>query len=65
MQQEREGRVLKSLFFNNLPTDPAEPDLGDRGGDPRAVIKDIPGEDQVSFWSVKPQLIGSLLNPLK
>ena len=48
MQQEREGRVLKSLFFNNLPTDPAEPDLGDRGGDPRAVIKDIPGEDQVS-----------------
>ena len=47
MQQEREGRVLKSLFFNNLPTDPAEPDLGDRGGDPRAVIKDIPGEDQV------------------
>ena len=49
MQQEREGRVLKSLFFNNLPTDPAEPDLGDRGGDPRAVIKDIPGEDQVSL----------------
>merc|ERR1719341_2976858 len=46
VQQEREGRVLKSLFFNNLPTDPAEPDLGDRGGDPRAVIKDIPGEDQ-------------------
>ena len=39
--------MLKSLFFNSLPTDPAEPDLADRGGDPRAVVKDIPGEDQV------------------
>merc|ERR1719370_2448858 len=46
VQLEREGRVLKSLFFNSLPTDPAEPDLADRGGDPRAVVKDIPGEDQ-------------------
>ena len=41
--------MLKSLFFNSLPTDPAEPDLVDRGGDPRAVVKDIPGDDQVSF----------------
>ena len=48
VQLEREGRVLKSLFFNSLPTDPAEPDLVDRGGDPRAVVKDIPGDDQVS-----------------
>ena len=47
MQQEREGRVLKSLFFAALPTDPAEPDIGDRGADPRAVVKDIPGDDQV------------------
>jgi len=46
VQLEREGRVLKSLFFNSLPTDPAEPDLVDRGGDPRAVVKDIPGDDQ-------------------
>ena len=42
------GPLLKSLFFNSLPTDPAEPDLVDRGGDPRAVVKDIPGDDQVS-----------------
>ena len=41
--------MLKSLFFNSLPTDPAEPDLVDRGGDPRAVVKDIPGDDQVSL----------------
>merc|ERR1719494_301811 len=46
VQKEREGRVLKSLFFNSLPTDPTEPDIGDRAGDPRAVIKDIPGDDQ-------------------
>ena len=27
--------------FYSLPTDPTEPDIGDRAGDPRAVIKVI------------------------
>ena len=27
--------------LHSLPTDPTEPDIGDRAGDPRAVIKVI------------------------
>jgi len=44
VQQQRELRVLKSLFFNQIPCDPSEPDQGscDKSGE---EAKEIPPDD--------------------